>query len=92
MPYDPLKHERFAERARNVVRAFKDIKIELQKLDDVYTSEAASGSDPDFAATTEYSKQELVNVISLNRDLDAFLNNGTLTPSFRSVWINPFIL
>jgi hypothetical protein len=92
MAYTAAQHAVFVARCKAAVRAMQDLREELARLDSIYVNEAASGADAEFADTAEYTEQQIINVISLKRDLDKFFGNESVSAGWRSVWLSPFLI
>jgi hypothetical protein len=71
--------------------AFQNLREEAQRLDDVYTNEAASGSDPQWSDTEIATAAEHVDAILMFRDVKKFCENEAVATQDRQQWITPFI-
>ena len=92
MAYTAAQHTAFAQRCEAFMRSLQNLREEAARLDLIYVNEAASGSDADFGDSGDYTEQQIINCISMFRDLESFLNNGSVSAAYRTVWMSPFLI
>lgn len=92
MAYTSEQHQAFADRVKNFMIRYQELREEAARLDAIYISESNSGEDIDFTDVGNYTETQLTNAISLFRDFKLFNENGSITAAFRTIWINPFLI
>ena len=92
MAYNANQHARFAVRQTNFMRQVWNLYGELQTLREIYDEETASGTHADFTATSEYSKQELIDAITFQESFKALVDGGAaISQTDRRANITPFL-
>jgi len=91
MAYTAQNHQHFSERCRRFFLRFQSLREEAGKLDEIYTNETLSGSDPDFDDTSIATKQEHIDAIVFMRAMKDFVENGSVSQLDRTQTITPFV-
>ena len=72
MAYDANQHNKFSQRCENWIQNLRAAYDEAGKIDDIYTNETVSGTDPAFVDTpiaTKAEHTEAINVMRRLRDM-----------------------
>lgn len=95
MAFDAQKMQAFSERTRNFITNLEAAYIEAGRLDDIYTNEAESGSDPAWGDTSIATAAEHVDAVLVMRRLrDALAFDGqtqNLTAEDQTARFTPFM-
>ena len=95
MAYDVNKHNAFSKRCQSFMATLEQAYIEAGRLNDIYTQEALSGSDPAWVDTEIATAAEHVDAILVMQRLrDALGFDGqsvTLTPEDQTARFTPFL-
>ena len=77
MAYSAAQHQLFTKRMRNFAIGYEGALAEAEALDQIYTNETASGTDPDFIDTEFALEAEHVDLITFIRSFVGFTKGTT---------------
>lgn len=92
MAYDANTHNQWAQRVTGLMRTVWQLKQEAETLDEIYTEESASGTDPDFGDTSNNTEQELIDAVTFMRLIKPLCDGSSaISQTDRTANITPFL-
>ncbi len=90
MAYDARRHDLFMRRVNNLAQSMDAIRREAAKLDTMFLSESASGSDPAYVDHELGDAIEATDMITVMRAYEAFLSNAAVAVADRQDNLSAF--
>ena len=95
MAYDANKHQVFSQRCRNFIRELDNLYTEAGKIEDIYTNETGSGTDPAWVDTGIATAVEHVDAILVMQRLRDMLamdeQNQVIAVEDQTARLTPFL-
>lgn len=95
MAYDANKHHKFSQRCQNFIQNLRNAYEEAGKIEDIYTNETGSGSDPAWVDTPIATAGEHIDAILVMQRLRNCLamdgQSVTITVEDQTARLTPFL-